>query len=71
MLIYPITSLSPKLSNGHVADVPQEAHRTRYQGPSVAAAQLSNFVTLSNKIVKNLKIFVEIDHLKSQVFCQH
>ena len=38
---------------------------------SVALTRLSNFATLRNKIVKNLKIFMEIDHLRSPgVLCQ-
>ena len=32
---------------------------------SVAAAQAGRFATLRNKIVKNLKIFMEIDYLRS------
>ena len=32
---------------------------------SVALTQLSNFATLRNKIVKIVKIFLEIDHLRS------
>ncbi len=38
---------------------------------SVATAQADIFAILGNKIVKNLKIFVEIDYLRSQgVLCQ-
>ena len=40
-------------------------------GTSVAAAQAGHFATLRNKIVKKLKIFMEIDYLRSQgVLCQ-
>ena len=39
---------------------------------SVALTRLSDFATLRNKIVKNLKIFMEIGHLRSPgVLCQH
>ena len=38
---------------------------------SVAAARAGRFATLRNKIVKNLKIFMEIDYLRSRgVLCQ-
>ncbi len=38
---------------------------------SVAMAQADVFAILGNKIVKNLKIFVEVDFLRSQgVLCQ-
>ena len=38
---------------------------------SVALTRLSDFATLRNKIVRNLKIFMEIDHLRSPgVLCQ-
>ena len=40
-------------------------------GVSVATAQADVFAILGNKIVKNLKIFVEVDYLRSQgVLCQ-
>src|SRR6266702_3000699 len=39
---------------------------------SVATAQANVFAILGNKIVKNLKIFVEVDYLRSRgVLCQH
>ncbi len=39
--------------------------------PSVAMAQADVFAILGNKIVKNLKIFVEVDYLRSRgVLCQ-
>jgi len=39
--------------------------------PSVAMAQANVFAILGNKIVKNLKIFVEVDYLRSRgVLCQ-
>ncbi len=38
---------------------------------SVATAQADVFAILGNKIVKNLKIFVEVDYLRSRgVLCQ-
>ena len=38
---------------------------------SVATAQAEIFAILGNKIVKNLKIFVEVDYLRSRgVLCQ-
>ncbi len=38
---------------------------------SVAMAQADIFAILGNKIVKNLKIFVEVDYLRSRgVLCQ-
>src|SRR6266702_411352 len=38
---------------------------------SVAMAQANVFAILGNKIVKNLKIFVEVDYLRSRgVLCQ-
>jgi len=38
---------------------------------SVATAQADIFAILGNKIVKNLKIFVEVDYLRSRgVLCQ-
>ena len=40
-------------------------------GFSVAMAQADVFAILGNKIVKNLKIFVEVDYLRSRgVLCQ-
>ncbi len=38
---------------------------------SVAMAQADIFAILGNKIVKNLKLFVEVDYLRSRgVLCQ-
>jgi hypothetical protein len=38
---------------------------------SVVAAQADIFAIFGNKIEENLKIFVEVDHLRSQgVLCQ-
>ncbi len=40
-------------------------------GPSVATAQADVFAILGNKIVKYLKLFVEVDYLRSRgVLCQ-
>ncbi len=56
-----------KAKQGFIIGVP--AH---YCGScSVATAQADVFAILGNKIVKNLKIFVEVDYLRSRgVLCQ-
>ena len=54
-----ICGATPLMSQNHVLTT------------SVALTRLSNFATLRNKIVKNLKITMEIDHLRSPgVLCQ-
>ncbi len=48
-----------------------QTHQHQAAADSVATAQADVFAILGNKIVKNLKIFVEVDYLRSQgVLCQ-
>jgi hypothetical protein len=51
--------------------LPMLEHRQQQNAPSVAAARAGIFHILGNKIANNLKIFVEIDEIRSRwVLCQ-